>query len=378
VDIAHRVVARYIARTADAESGLERQLESFESLVEALAKNEQDVLDKPDDWNVQVEASAAVGFTFRTIKRYGLELLFLGILKNYRMGTRDRQTIERATKTFTKNKMNRIRTHQAVAVYEKFLATMRSYLEAAKKVIASGKLHADEGADTKMKAGPFTLINTGGFSEEKMEEAAKVVEKAAKLLKSKGLGKVCYGDIQVTNTVKRSTRVLAFYMIHKDELYIRANLRGKQGPAVESVVHELGHRLHYKFLRSKDKEIQGIYAALKDDDERVRWKLREDPDLAPKIGVTISEKGSTYVVTGIGYRGNKPMIELALESDPSYISRVSFENWYNLQNQNKGAGSAFVSPYAKTKYEENFAEMIAHYCHDTLPDDQVEMLETVL
>ena len=40
--------------------------------------------------------------------------------------------------------------------------------------------------------------------------------------------------------------------------------------------------------------------------------------------------------------------------------------------------SGFVTGYAAKNHEENFAEMIAYWCQDKLPEDQVELLRTVL
>jgi hypothetical protein len=134
--------------------------------------------------------------------------------------------------------------------------------------------------------GSFMVFNTGGFNEKVMEEVIKVVSKSETLLRRKGLGRVCYGDVYITNTVYKSTRVLAFYMRGDDRMYIRANLKGKLGPAIQSVVHELGHRLQYRFLQSKKRDIDALYRSLGDKQSGALHDLLMDRSRWPKAGDT--------------------------------------------------------------------------------------------
>jgi hypothetical protein len=242
-------------------------------------------------------------------------------------------------------------------------------------VIERGRFHTEEG-DTTLKAGPFTLINTGGFSEKQMEDVAKVVEKAAQQLSRVGLSRVCYGNIQVTNTIGRSARILAFYLKGRDELFVRANLRGSQAPAVASVIHELGHRLHFKFLAGKDRQIQEIYEVIADRNRQALWDMRQDPSKRPKPGDTIPEGRKTWVVgpegVQVNSRGQAGVI-VELQSDPKKRAIIRLEEWFKQKGD-----LAFVSPYAEKNHEENFAEMVAHYALGTLPDDQEPLLKNVL
>src|SRR5271155_609026 len=98
--------------------------------------------------------------------------------------------------------------------------------------------------------------------------------------------------------------VLAFYLLGKDEMFVRANLKGKEGAAVATVVHELGHRLQWRFVPpNKQKEIQHIYNAIAHKHSQAKaealdrvWK---DPSLKPKIGDSFVSKGEEYKVSGI-------------------------------------------------------------------------------
>ena len=374
-------------KVADVEE-LPALLREFGKIIEGLITSrggprdlEAAVEDFPDDYDTQLHAAVAVGAAFKLVKHHGIELLFYGLVQHYVMDRKDRKIIERASRKFAKGSQRRITLDKAVEIYKKALKEYRDIFEAAQRVVRGGKLHTEEGSETTMEAGPFMLINAGGFDAKKMETAQKVVEQAAKKLKSKGLGKVCYGSVQVTNTIGRSTRVLAFYLVNKDQMFVRANLRGKLGPAVMSVTHELGHRLHFKYLKSKDQQIQDIYDRIKGQEDAKLEEALEDPAKSvPPTGSTIQEGRKTWEVIGWerNFRTMGIDIKLVLQQDPErkVKARLPLRAW--LKSNSSGSGVSFVSNYASTNHEENFAEMIAHYCEGLLPDDQVEMLKEVL
>lgn len=349
-------------------------LRQFEAFVEGLAKHEERARDPKDVYD-RLRLGAVIQGVFDYMRRHGAYEMFLDVLREYAMVPKDRKIVERAAKTFAKSKVNRIKEDKAVEVFIKTLDEYRLFAATVRRVLTSGSKHSEEGGDTVLEAGPFQLINTGGFAPAAMADVAKVVEKSVKLLHSKGLARICYGSIQVTNSVGRSTRVLAFYRPSDDTLYIRANLKGKQGPAVLSVTHELGHRLHKKFLQSKNSEIHGLYSQLAHKKQRADLDLLKDRSKWPSGGETITENGVTYVVKGVSYKGKSPVVELAREADPSRGAHMDLGAFIGQKHPET---SVFVSPYAATTPEENFAEMIAYYCEDLLPDDQVAMLEAIL
>jgi len=370
-----RTVYSYDRRkVADVEE-LPALLGTFEQILRVvLEKDEAAIEADPDDFMSQVNASASVTAAFHHVKKHGIELLFYGLIQHYDMSTKDRKVIERASKNFGKGSIRRPRTEKAVALFKSTIKEYRLILETAQRVLRSGRLHTEEGSETVLEAGPFMLINAGGFDAKTMGTVQKVVEQAAKKLKAKGLGKVCYGSIQVTNTIRRSTRILAFYLVNKDQMFVRANLKGALGPAVMSVTHELGHRLHYKFLKSKDQQIQDIYERIAGEDEAQIEALLRDKSQYPQPGEVISEGRRKYVVTGVVMDPRRLEMAVQLErQDNGQKASLPLKNWL----KNKGGG-AFVSPYAATVYDENFAEMVAHYCEGLLPDDQVEMLKEVI
>lgn len=374
--LANNVLARYL-RALDDQSvrDIQTNLAQFDRLV---AQNEEmekklEEFDGSGDPLTPYRGVARINSTFTVIKQLGFSSIFLNILKGFQLDKADRKVIEQAAKQFAKTRQGKVPVEKIKEVYPAYMANLRAVSAVCHRVLAQNKHHKDETgtatSETVIKAGPFNLINTGGFSEKAMEEAARVCIEAARRLTAQGLGRVCYGDIQVTNTVGRSTRVLAFYMVKSDEMYVRANLKGKAGPACESVMHELGHRLQFKFLSGKKQEIDSIYRTLDDKDDTTISAVRRNPELHPKPGDTISDSAGVITATGM-YRdlaGNA----FVLAEQKSKKFKVALGDWLKYKH------TSFVSTYARTSPEENFAEMVASLGMGTLPKDQEAMLSSI-
>jgi len=311
--------------------------------------------------------------------------LFLGILQQYALPAGIRKSIEAAAKYHAKTRRAPAK-EAALEAYMKMMEVVRGHLAAAKAAIAQGKPRAQQGGD-ELRAGPFRVVNTGGFDDDVLAEAAGVVEKATRLLKAKGITKPLYGDVLVSRTLDRQ-KVLAFYLTEKDELFVRANLRGKHHDAVRTVIHELGHRLHFKFLTGKNQEIKRIYAdiarkASSTKMDKIRDILKDHPILP---GDKYIEKGEEWVVTGTDSGRDGIIVKMTRKlEDPETnqslvingrIALVGYLVNQGLVTNEKLTG--FVTQYAAKDYAENFAEMIAAWCLDKLPEDQVALLQSVL
>jgi hypothetical protein len=367
-------------KVADAEdvgpliAGFRRALETGDKkwveLDEALTKG---------DTMAAVRAMVYVPGFFEVLKNYGkAHLIFWGILQQYKISsTSDRKLIEQASKEFSKDRLQRPKREAAMEALRKKLDLYRTYLEAAERVVKKGELHADESSGTTEAAGCFTLVNAGGFTPDQMADVAKIVEKASSLVKAKGFGKICYGTIQVTNNVSNNAKVLAFYALQTDEMFVRGNLKGKQNPAVGTFIHELAHRLHVKFLMSKNDQIKAVYDSLKNGEVASVRDLLGDKSKWPQPGETYEEKGLVYEVEGV--RLNQALnyvVSLRLKEKPTLRASLPLQAW--MANKGHRPKEVFVTPYARTSYSENFAEMFENYILDTLPDGQVQMLEAII
>lgn len=258
-------------------------------------------------------------------------------------------------------------------VYQTLLPTYREHVALANEILTSAQPH--EQGTTKVQAGPFTLVNTGNFSADAMGRVRNVVEKSAKAMTDAGFGKVCYGDIHVTNTITSKNSTLAFYLHASDEMFVRANIKPSID-SVETVCHELAHRLQFKFMPSKQSAINRLYAEIEGkavDREALPW---------PSVGQEVVYKGETLVVLEVRKVANK--IKFGIPPRPGapsmgYLS-TTLEGWHKTFGDGTPLKTHhFVTPYAKAGGpDENFAEMIAFYVLGKLPADQVELLKAVL
>jgi hypothetical protein len=169
---------------------------------------------------------------------------------------------------------------------------------------------------------------------------------------------------------------LAFYLANKDEMFIRANLKGKKHDAVHTLLHELGHRLHFKFLKSRDPEIRRVYYQITNKEQDQARELIYDQSLRPNPGELYEERGKVYEVTKVV----STTVYLKSQADPNVQAKLPLLAWIRNKGVKEGKPVAreFVTQYAKKNHEENFAEMVAFYCLGQLPDEQVQLLSPLL
>lgn len=264
------------------------------------------------------------------------------------------------------------RNAEMVQAYGKMLTELRQQVAIAFEAIQKGKAHAAEGSTTKMNAGPFTVINTGGFSDDSIAEAAKAIQAAGSLLSKIGLSRICYGDVLVSNTLTSRSNVLAFYLIQKDEMFIRANVHADTD-LVRTICHELAHRLEHKFLQGKSGEIAALYRQLanKEWNADIEW---------PKAGAEYEYQGRTLKVITIDPR--RMAVKFKDPKDPpNMISVAPIQYWLQKiegKSPDQQKGVSFVSPYAKKSPGENFAEMVSYWAIGKLPAEQIEMLQRII
>jgi hypothetical protein len=192
--------------------------------------------------------------------------LCLGILQQFALPAGVRKSIEASSTWWNKTvRLPRGQTYEAgealgVDLYLDHLKTFRKYEKVYADAIRLGKAHSGEGEGaTKMEAGPFTIVNTGGFGPDVMTNSAKVAMEVARRMEGIGLGKVCYGDLHLSGKLM-GKNVAAFYSPGHDEMFIRPNI---PGDAIRYICHELTHRLVNNHLRSKKTEIDQLYGSLK-------------------------------------------------------------------------------------------------------------------
>jgi len=251
--------------------------------------------------------------------------------------------------------------------------TVQNLLSSAKVVIESGKKHSTEGVGatanaTKFPAGSFTVVNSGGFPEKTIRTVVDLVKKADQALKRSGFPQVCYGPVFITKTVGRSSSVLAFYDLKTDDMYVRANLKGSGNSILLNFLHEVGHRFDFKFLKDNQGK-QRLY-------NEVSRQEGQREFIAPIVGTQFKDhKGLNWEVLRVS--GSSLYVQDAEGRTGTMSVRGYYEQTGKLRDTANPKHLGFVSAYAKTDPDENFAEMFSLYCDDTLPVMQSLSFEEV-
>ena len=375
-----------------------------------------------DAWAVKIKAlreaipdrgDDAPGRARTFIKVYGFEhlkeparLFCLSVIQQLVLSPKVRKSMEAAAKFWDKRGLRfkiKARISQTEAYnaeyidrYLEELAIYRKYEALFILALKDGRAHSQDGEGaTAVKAGPFTLINTGGFDADLVEAKRKLVEECTERMRHIGLGKVCYGNVLITNRISSQESMQAFYLIASDEMFIRADAKVTMD-GVHAVCHELAHRYHNKFVPGgeSNRDIKAIYMRLKNQDSDIPF---------PKIGEEVKYEGKTLRVEDYDFRRKTirlraPEEEVCLacghpaeghQPDAEHKVPIIKKRIYTmpLQMFNQLAGKphestnplSFVTPYAeKGGPAENFAEMVAFYAMGKLPPEQVELLKPLL
>lgn len=309
---------------------------------------------------------------------YG-DKLFLSIIQQYVLPPALRKKVEMAARTYSKSRHSVRRKlpgqeFEYIGDFEKLVKVLRLHVDVAKDALAKGKEHVEgDDAATKVNVGAFTLVNTGGFDPKVMDTVTSVVKKASEYVKSSGLGKVLYGDILVTNTIMKNSRVLAFYMVTNDEMFIRANVKASID-TIQTVLHELGHRYEAKFLKDK-RGVDRLYRLI-DGQESARERSIQKSLKAPEVGETVVIKGDLYRVRAVTWGRGGEKVVLEDPDNPKETASISLEGYLSYKGgaPNRARNfdedpnyKGFVTDYARKTPSENFAEMFAFYCMGRLP-----------
>jgi hypothetical protein len=390
----------------DTEELAKSDLEKIKQLVEAVDRKDSETA---DHLSRELKLTSGERFTIKLNQsRFNgtkniAQPLFWSILQQYQLPSQLRRSIEAASRFWSRSKLPSYRPkypHSRLQarlpgwsplldIYDKAAEELEHYLKLcfeirkqvsnAQAAIVKGKLHADPevAAETQLRAGSFTLINTGDFKDDVMAKAADAVIKSEKAMRGIGQGKVCYGDILVSKTVNNKRNVPAFYLTNSDELFIRANIPSNWN-TVSTVCHELTHRLQDKFLQSKKHDIVGLYAVLKT--QHLTNSNLVPEEYLPKRGEELIAEDDR-VTKVIDVNRYKQQVKFMKEGDPPNVVYVtSLLYWLKMKGiePHQIDYKGFITKYAATNPEENFCEMVSYYALGKLPKAQIELLEPIL
>lgn len=335
--------------------------------LERSRYTEQQERDSKLFYQKEFEVLSVLTHYYDRLLRKDAKNLFLGILQIYALPPKTRKNVEACAKFYSRSRVNRPKRDKLFEDYLELLALLRAQVRVAKEAIQVGVPHAESGTEgeegTRIRAGSFTIVNMSGFDPDVVKAASETMIAAEALFKKKGLGKVCYGDANISKAVA-SANTLAFYQLKSDEMFLfPAHKKSKD--FLSTVCHELGHRLQFKFVGANNPEISALYRTL---------ARKKGSEKDPEPGDTLVEHGKTYIVETTRWGARQKEVILRLESKPDAKFVVSVEKFVTM----RGIPDGFVSAYAAKNEVENFAEMIAHYVTDRLSPGLVALLEPIL
>lgn len=323
-----------------------------------------------------------MGSAHNYLAHHGAEQFFLGLLRSFSMTPGERKEIESAARYFSvRSKRLKLPSEGWESKFAEHWQKLERMYSLARKIIVRGEACRD---DQFCTARCFRIVNTGGFPLQTMQAVQKVIDRAAEVLDESGFGALCYGDVNVTNTVMRNSRVLAFYMPSDDRMYVRANLRGVEGAAIETVIHELGHRLDSKFMDADDRiPVRALYRSFQSADRGN--EPRVEGGSMPNVGDIFEHKGERFRVERVGRdrlgRYDREMVFMR-GVDPELAKAtivLSVDGW-RLRHGGREVipKSAFPTAYSKNDLSEFFAEMFAYALLDKLTPEQAAGFSPIL
>jgi len=209
----------------------------------------------------------------------------------------------------------------------------------------------DIGLVQKIKG--FTIINEAPKLKEQdfegilteFKQALTLMERSS-VIHAKDL---FYGDCVVITDLHQKS-VLAWYSVNQDAIYIK----GSKGlDRVHTIIHELGHRLWFKFLTAQQKK---------------DWTTWHYKCAYAKKDVTLPQVGDELPFPIRGIKGKPKVIKI--EAGNYFVTETGFMSLSQIISFYRSI-ALFPSQYASTDAEEHFSEAFAFYCEGSLKDEHL-------
>lgn len=203
-----------------------------------------------------------------------------------------------------------------------------------------------------------------------------LLDKVETTLKAKKMGKLAYGKVYIVDRL--SGKALADYNWTTDVVRLGQRRKSEE---LRHFIHELGHRLHYKFLtKDQDKAIKETF-----------YEVAKSKTSAA-VGDELIEAttGNTYKVTDIKYtRSSKLYIVNLLILGENSPRKFKVGQSYQIpsgmvgsQLQVVGKGSPndsyFPTAYGRTDHYEFFSELFAGYMENKIKPPAKDWLAGIL
>ena len=215
------------------------------------------------------------------------------------------------------------------------------------------------------------VMENGLKNKDEVTKLLDEVERKCGSLKSN----LCYGMVEVKKHLEQS-KTLADYFISSDTMRIKAKRADKD--FVKTFLHELGHRLWYRFTSSNNKnEVKNKYNEMLVDEKIV--SLKKGDILLTKDGYEIEIEGELFS----SYRGivlQKPARKRNINVGDKITLKPIKETAVKQLNGKDYIpdDTSFPTAYSRTSYTEFFAECFSLYLMGELNKKLSKWFETVI
>lgn len=218
----------------------------------------------------------------------------------------------------------------------------------------------DTGLIQKVKG--FDVLNQAPKLKEKdYDTIVEDFKKAMTLIERSGVShskSLFYGNCILTPEISRKN-VLAYYALKEDAIYLKPSTKDR-ADMVQTIIHEIGHRLWNKFLSAEDKD---SWKAWHRACEYTRVDIKM-PSVGDTLPVKVNKIPDYPIVTKI--IGDQFYLN---DSDNAYLTFKQIYPYYQTK-------AKFPSLYSTTSAEEHFCEAFAFYCLGDLKDKHLLNFES--
>lgn len=239
--------------------------------------------------------------------------------------------------------------------------------------------------------GDTILYYPDNMRKNRLDGIVASIEKANKILESKGFGFLTKGKMIVAPITAQSTAALYF----PTEKMIKIDPGTKFAKdTISNTLHEYGHKLYYEFLSTKARDaIRSMYTTAITSTPTSDYGARSN--IQKEISRRVSEIAKNLIVPGdeLVYKGRKkdfkrasPFTITSVDAERGYMRAATasgspiagpIESFFNkgfeikgkplkidlrdIEEETKDREGWFPSVYSRKNHEEWFSEIFAHY-----------------
>jgi len=199
----------------------------------------------------------------------------------------------------------------------------------------------------KTQIGKFNII---GLSKKNEKIVESLIDKSSDLIRKAGYGHILYGDVVIVTRGSISQRAAADYGEKSDNIRLKLPVKIFDH-AVQSLIHELGHRQYYKFKTDQTAvHRRWLQATSKYPILRIGDRVKE-PDSDREFSVTGIKSIRSGNVKYQGYYMDDPGRKLIASDHIALWDKLTGESDRDVLS---------VSRYAMSNEREFYAEVFAH------------------